>query len=85
MSIVSHNQSAMDYTEDKTISIGPHWSYGWLRRPELDETFGYAYEDAEGDLVYVQGEYAKKWIRLKCCEDAKTGERYLCLYKQPAP
>ena len=66
---------------DKTINIGPHWQYGWLRRPELDEAkLGYAYEEPDGDIVYIKDVYAKKWVRLRCCVDSKTGEKYLCLY-----
>ena len=38
-------------------STGPHWSYGWLRRPELDaETEGYCYEAPDGDLIYSRQE-----------------------------
>ena len=69
----------MSMAEDKTISKGWHWEYGWLRRPELDEFVGYAYEEPDGDIVYISDPKAKKSVKLKCCED-KTGERYLCLY-----
>ena len=68
---------------DKTINIGPHWQYGWLRRPELDETgLGYAYEEPDGDIVYINAAHAKKWVRLRCCVDTQTGEKYLCLYER---
>ncbi len=34
-------------------STGPHWTYGWLRRTELDSaTEGFCYEAPDGDLVY---------------------------------
>ena len=69
-----------DPKSDKRISVGWHWTYGWLRRPEMDETYGYAYEDPEGDLVFVEGPEAKKSLMLECREDTETGERYLCLY-----
>lgn len=68
--------------QDKTISIGPHWQYGWLRRPELDEPIGYAYEEPDGDIVYIQRKSAMKWVRLRCMQDSKTGEKYLCLYRK---
>jgi hypothetical protein len=36
-------------------STGPHWTYGWLRRPELDTAVdGYCYEAPDGELVYSQ-------------------------------
>ena len=51
---------------DKTINIGPHWQYGWLRRPELDDPkIGYAYEEPDGEIVYIKDVYAKKWVRLR--------------------
>lgn len=70
-----------DQKTDKTISVGWHWTYGYLRRPELDEIFGYAYEDPEGDLVYIGEITAKKRVMMECREDTKTGERYVCLHK----
>jgi hypothetical protein len=82
MSFVFHNDQSMSDTEDKTISIGPHWTYGWLRRPELDEPIGYAYEDPDGDIVFIPAPHAKKWVRLRCCIDASSGEKYLCLYER---
>lgn len=69
-------------TPDKTISIGPHWQYGWLRRPELDEPIGYAYEEPDGDIVFIQRKSAMKWVRLRCMKDSITGEKYLCLYNK---
>jgi hypothetical protein len=34
-------------------SCGPHWTYGWLRRPEMDShDEGYCYEAPDGDLIY---------------------------------
>ena len=35
------------------LSTGPHWTYGWLRRPELDTIEeGYCYEAPDGDLIF---------------------------------
>jgi len=65
---------------DKRISVGWHWTYGWLRRPECDEPFGYAYEEPDGDMVFISDVTAKKRVMLQCCED-QHGERYICLYK----
>ena len=69
-----------DQKADKRISVGWHWTYGWLRRPECDEPFGYAYEEPDGDMVFISDVTAKKRVMLQCCED-QTGERYICLYK----
>lgn len=77
-----NNVPQSDQKQDKTISIGPHWQYGWLRRPELDEPIGYAYEEPDGDIVFIQTKTAMKWVRLRCMKDSVTGERYLCLYKK---
>lgn len=69
-----------DQRSDKRISVGWHWTYGWLRRPECDETYGYAYEDPDGDLIFIPNKEAKHRVMLQCCED-QDGERYICLYK----
>ena len=69
-----------DQKTDKRISVGWHWTYGWLRRPECDEPFGYAYEEPDGDLVFIGDVKAKKRVMLQCCED-QFGERYICLHK----
>lgn len=69
-----------DQKTDKRISVGWHWTYGWLRRPECDEPFGYAYEEPDGDMVFISDVSAKKSVLLQCCED-QFGERYICLYK----
>lgn len=78
-----NNVPLNDHMKDKTISIGWHWQYGWLRRPELDEVkLGYAYEEPDGDIVYVNMRQAKKKTMLACRRDADTGERYLCLHRK---
>jgi len=69
-----------DPKADKRISVGWHWTYGWLRRPECDEFIGYAYEEPDGDLVFIEDVNAKHRVMLQCCED-QNGERYICLYK----
>ena len=70
-----------DQRTDKRISVGWHWTYGWLRRPECDEPFGYAYEEPDGDLVFIGDVKAKKRVMLQCCED-QFGERYICLHTE---
>ena len=73
------NVQQSDPKTDKRISVGWHWTYGWLRRPEEDNEDGFAYEDPEGDMIYVQSLGAIKQLMLECRED-KDGVRYLCLY-----
>lgn len=72
--------------KDKLISIGWHWNYGFLRRPELDNRdgyIGYCYEYPDGDMIYSQrGDHAticfiNEWL------DGDTGERYLTLDPRP--
>lgn len=65
-------------TSDKVISRGWHYTYGWLRRREEDQAYGFCYEDGDGDLVYTANPRHRDKVYLECREDAKTGERYLC-------
>lgn len=68
---------------DEIVSTGWHWSYGWLRRPEEDQPFGFCYEDGDGDLIYTPVPPHRQKVYLACRIDSKTGERYVCLH--PAP
>mgnify|MGYP003349911914 CR=1 FL=1 len=38
---------------DHLVCLAWHWSVGMLRRPELDEEYGFCYEMPDGDLVYT--------------------------------
>lgn len=69
--------------EDKLISTGWHWQYGWLRRPELDNEDGYCYEEPDGNLVFSPLLRHRKALRLSCWYDAKIGENYLVLNHAP--
>lgn len=60
-----------------------HWTFGWLRRPECDETYGYCYEEPDGDLVYFQDRSARNIVLLDVMVDHNTGDRYLCLSHRP--
>ena len=41
-------------------SCGPHWTYGWLRRPELDShDEGYCYEAPDGTLYQIPASKAE--------------------------
>ena len=59
-------------------SCGPHWTYGWLRRPEMDShDKGYCYEEPHGALVFSSQEDHKQVMFLfEVHED--DGESYLC-------
>lgn len=64
--------------EDRPISNGWHWTYGWLRRREEDRPYGYCYEDGDGDLIYTNNPRHRDKVYLECRQDAKTGEKYVC-------
>lgn len=58
-------------------STGPHWTYGWLRRTELDSASdGFCYEAPNGDLVYSNQEDHEEIMILFEIIDG-DGERYL--------
>lgn len=68
-------------TKDRIVGGGWHWSFGWLRRPELDCKYGYCYEEPDGDLIYTSRKdhqhiaYLDKWV------DGETGENF-CAFNQ---
>lgn len=71
---------------DRLISIGWHWNYGFLRRPEMDAKDGYAgfcYESPDGDMIYTErGDHEtvcffNEWL------DGETHEKYLTLDPRP--
>lgn len=59
---------------DLIIRHGWHWSFGWLRRSELDERRMFCFESPDGKLVLARN----KSVYLDCRKDAKTGELYVC-------
>lgn len=68
---------------DHYIKSGWHWSFGWLRRPEMDEEFGFCYEDGDGDLIYTTRPEHKLICYLDCYQDQESGEKYLTLNPDP--
>jgi len=71
---------------DRLLSIGWHWNYGFLRRRELDNKDGYrgyCYEYPDGDMIYTEREdhatvaFFNEWM------DADRGEKYLTLDPRP--
>jgi hypothetical protein len=74
----------MSELSDDVISKGWHWSYGWLRRPEMDVSHaGYVYEDGDGTLMIFKDYSRRRAVYLECCRDSKSGELYLKVGKQP--
>ncbi len=81
-----HNGQIGIGPKDKLISIGWHWNYGFLRRPEMDNRdgfTGYCYESPDADMIYTErGDHDKicffnEWL------DAETHEKYLTLDPRP--
>jgi hypothetical protein len=68
---------------DPIIKHGWHWSFGWLRRPEMDQQGMYCYEEPDGDLVLSAQPAHERAIYLDCREDLKTGKRYTCISHIP--
>lgn len=77
-----HDEPTSIGPNDRLLSIGWHWNYGFLRRPEMDnkEGFsGFCYESPEGDMIYTErGDHEticffNEWL------DGETLEKYLTL------
>lgn len=62
---------------DRLICTGFHYTFGLLRRPELDDENGFCYEEPDGDLLYTSEPHREKAALMNCWEDWHTGERYL--------
>jgi hypothetical protein len=70
-------------SQDKWIKSGWHWSFGWLRRQELDDENGYCFEDGDGDLIFTQRKDHHLVCYLDCWEDSVSHERYLTMNPEP--
>lgn len=68
---------------DQLLKHGWHWSFGWLRRPELDKDGMYCYEEPDGDLVFSKRHEHKDQMYLDCRKDEFDGEVYTCLARIP--
>lgn len=71
------------HPSDRLIHTGWHWTYGWLRRPELDDDNGFCYEDGDGTLYFTSRRSHKKALLLDCWE-TEQGERYLAFHPIPS-
>jgi hypothetical protein len=68
---------------DIYVKSGWHWSFGWMRRREMDSEDGYCYEDGDGDLIFTARPDHHLVCYLDVYEDFRTGEKYLCLNPDP--
>ena len=73
----------MSHQNDRYVKSGWHWTFGWLRRPELDDLIGFCYEDGDGDLYFTDNPHHKWGVYLDCWEDSASHEKYLCFSKIP--
>lgn len=62
---------------DRHIRSGFHWSFGWLRRKELDCEHGYAYEHPDGEIIWSGRMDHKIMAYLDCMQDEASGELYV--------
>lgn len=63
--------------EDDLLAAGWHWTFGWLRRPALDNQDGYCYEAPDGDLIFTAHPTHRDAAFLEAWRDADTDEAYL--------
>jgi hypothetical protein len=67
--------------KDQKVGGGWHWSFGWLRRPECDNHYGYCYEEPSGDLIYTNRKDHQHIAYLDKWKDGETGE-FFCSFNQ---
>ena len=71
------------HNPDTYIKSGWHWSFGWMRRKEMDSECGYCYEDGDGDLIFTPRKDHALVCYLDVYQDRVTGEKYLTLNPDP--
>ena len=77
-------EDAEEEVGDRLRCSGWHYTFGWVRRSDLDdELCGFCYEDPEGMIVVSPELHHKNGIYLDCREDRETGELYLCVSTIP--
>ena len=62
---------------------GWHWSFGLLRRPEMDQKGMYCYEHPDGDLIFSQRPEHRCQMYMDSRMDEDEGEEYICLAPLP--
>jgi hypothetical protein len=68
---------------DRVVKHGWHWSFGWLRRPEMDENNMYCYEEPDGYIIFVRKSEHRVQLYLDCRRDEEIGENYTCIASVP--
>ena len=77
-------EDAEEEVGDRLRCSGWHYTFGWVRRSDLDdELCGFCYEDPEGMIIVSPELHHKNGVYLDCREDRETGELYLCVSKIP--
>ncbi len=77
-------EEAEEEVGDRVRCSGWHYTFGWVRRSDLDdELCGFCYEDPEGMIIVSPELHHKNGIYLDCREDQQTKELYLCVSKIP--
>ena len=66
---------------DRILYTGWHWSFGWLRRPELDYDETFAYEKGNGNLIFSDYGPHEHAAYLACMQNEKTKKKYLIFSK----
>ena len=66
--------------ENKIVSRGWHDSFGWLRRPEYDEPFGFCYETPDGERILSGDPRHRDRAFLARFIDRNTGKPYVSFY-----
>lgn len=69
--------------KDKTLCSGWHNTFGWLRRPDLDDGLSFAYEHPDGDIIQSFDKAHQTRMHLTAFEDAKTKEKYISVSRFP--
>lgn len=81
-----HDEPTLIGPNDRLVSIGWHWNYGFLRRSELDDKEGYrgfCYEAPCGDMIYTERGDHETICFFNEWKDGETGELYLTLDPRP--
>jgi len=68
---------------DRLLKHGWHWTFGWLRRPEMDQDGMYCYEEPNGDLIFSKRAEHRVQLYLDCRYDEEVQEPYTCLARLP--
>lgn len=65
---------------DKVVCRGWHDTFGWLRRREHDEPYGFCYETPDGEQMYSRDPQHRDKAMLARYRDLATGKHYTSFY-----